>query len=85
MRIIVLIGALALIGCEQHSATYTLYRSSATRGPAMRIHIATFDSKNGDEYNHENCEVARELFQRQPVVTVRYWCEMGRYSLVISN
>ena len=45
----------------------------------MRIHVATLDSKDGDEYNHENCEVARELFQRQPGVTVRYWCEMGRY------
>jgi hypothetical protein len=79
MRAIILLAALALVSCEQQSSTYTLYRSSATPGPAMRIHVALFDSKDGDEYNNENCSVARELFQKQPGVKVRYWCEKGRY------
>jgi hypothetical protein len=46
----------------------------------MRIHIATFDSKEGEEYNRENCELARSLFQAQPGVTVKFWYEKGRYS-----
>jgi len=47
-------------------------------GP-MRIHVATFDSDDGDKYNEENCRMAMELFQKQPGVKVRYWCEKGRY------
>lgn len=47
-------------------------------GP-LRIHVATFDSNDGDEYNRENCMTTMDLFQRQPGVKVRYWCEQGRY------
>jgi hypothetical protein len=45
----------------------------------MRIHIATFDAKDGDAYNRENCNLASKLYQGQPGVTVRFWCEKGRY------
>jgi hypothetical protein len=45
----------------------------------MRIHVATFDSNDGDEYNRENCQTTMDLFQSQPNVKVRYWCEKGRY------
>lgn len=64
MKVTVLL-AIILAGCATRTPTYTLYRSSVT-GP-MRIHIATFDSNDGIEYN------------RQPGVKVRYWCEKGRY------
>lgn len=74
---LVVLALLALAGCDTLTPTYTLYRSSTT-GP-MRIHVATFNSNDGVEYNRENCQVAMGLFQRQPGVKVRYWCEKGRY------
>jgi len=62
---------------------YTLYRTSPNiggiNGDGVRIHIATFDTTDGDAYNKENCEIAAALFQRQPNVRVRYWCELGTY------
>jgi len=52
----------------------------------MRIHIATFDSNEksfGSDtsylYNMENCELAARLFQAQPRVISRFWCEKGRF------
>ena len=63
----------------------TLYRSSTVIENA-RIHVATFDANertwvenNRFAYNWENCQIAAELFQKQPGVSVRYWCEKGRY------
>lgn len=68
-----------LAGCDMYSDdVYTLYRSSMT-GPNMRIHVASFDSKDGDQYNRENCEITQDLFIKQPGVAVRYWCEKGRF------
>jgi len=62
-------------------ATYTLYRSSATvGGKDMRIHVATFDTKDGAAYNRDNCDIAKGLFQKQPGITVNYWCERGYYN-----
>jgi len=62
-------------------STYTLYRSGATVGGAnMRIHVATFDATDGSTYNRDNCEIAKNLFQGQPEVTVTYWCERGHFS-----
>jgi len=60
------------------SNTYTLYRSSLVDG-SNRIHIASFDTKEGDRYNEENCRLAAELFQQQPGVRTRFYCEKGRY------
>jgi hypothetical protein len=60
---------------------YTLYRSSAViDGDKWRLHVATFDSTDGAEYNRDNCHVAVELFQAQPGVKVTYWCERGFFS-----
>lgn len=74
--------ALAIIGCrpQTHDETYTLYRNSVLKESA-RYHIATFDadSTNGIDYNRSNCEIARDLFQNQPGVETRFWCEKGRY------
>ena len=54
--------------------TYILYRNSET-DKNMRIHISSFNSNESDLYNRDNCEIARDLFQSQPGVRVKYWCE----------
>lgn len=69
-----------LAGCSADDAAYTLYRDSATDGlHAIRIHVASFDAVDGEEYNRENCELARQLFSGQEGVKVKFWCEKGRY------
>ena len=79
MKHIVIVLLLALTACEDnYYNTYTLYRGSKA-DPDLRIHIASFDTADGLAYNRENCEIAARLFQTQPGVTVRYWCEKGRY------
>ena len=76
-------GTIALlIGCDD-SNIYTLYRTSPTipqelHGEKARIHVATFDAAESEEYNRVNCETARDLFASQGV-SVRYWCEKGKY------
>jgi hypothetical protein len=63
---------------------YTLYRNSPTvgtiSGDDARIHVATFDAAEDKDYNKNNCETARDLFASQPGVTVRYWCEHGKFT-----
>ncbi len=44
--------------------------------------IATFDAKlkfkdGRFDYNWKNCVIARNLFQNQIGVEVKYWCEKG--------
>lgn len=79
---VVLTVGIGLVGCSGSSDdhVFTLYRTSPTaQGASMRLHVATFDSADGESYNSGNCEVARGLFQGQLGVTVRYWCEKGRF------
>ena len=57
---------------------HTLYRNSLT-DVNMRLHVATFDSADGDSYNRENCELAAKLFESQPGVKTKFWCEKGRF------
>lgn len=72
-------AAVILAGCGADDRTFTLYRASAL-DPNMRIHVASFDaSAEKEEYNRENCDTAAGLFRAQPGVTVKYWCEKGRY------
>jgi len=66
------------LGGAGDSETYTLYRDSLVQGIA-RVHVATFDTTGGETYNQENCTLAQELFQRQPGVAIRFWCEKGRF------
>jgi hypothetical protein len=74
-----IVAALLVSGCNQ-GEVFTLYRDSRTSGgEAMRIHVATFDADDGPDYNRGNCVIAQELFQGQPGVTARYWCEKGRF------
>ncbi len=72
------IAALTVAGCTNEGSTFTLYRNSALDA-SMRIHVASFDTGEGEDYNNENCEAARGLFQDQNGVSVRYWCEKGRF------
>jgi hypothetical protein len=75
---------LSVFGCKDESNIYTLYRNSPLDNN-MRLHIATFDSANeayggtSESYNKENCLLAVSLFQAQPNVVSRFWCEKGRY------
>lgn len=70
--------ALAVIACDARTSTYTLYRTSTAPG-VQRVHVATFDADDSDDYNQFNCFKAAELFAGRPSVAVRYWCEKGRY------
>jgi major membrane immunogen (membrane-anchored lipoprotein) len=71
--------AVLLSACStSESETYTLYRSSLADS-SLRIHVATFDARDGEAYNRENCQIAMDLFQKQPGVRVRYWCEKGKF------
>lgn len=65
------------------SDVYTLYRDSVVPG-IEKVHVATFDTSEGREYNRGNCMLARDLFQRQPGVKTNFWCEPGRATAVMS-
>jgi hypothetical protein len=71
-----LLVILFLSACSDN--TYTLYRTQV-RDENARTHVATFDAKDGEAYNMGNCQIAQELFQKQPGVTVKYWCEKDKY------
>ena len=83
MRLLLVLGALTLMcgtaACSGKD-TYTLYRNGAGTD-TLRIHVATFDADEEDDknYNHDNCEQARELFQLHPAQVSRFWCEQGTY------
>ena len=69
---------MALSACDSSNNHFTLYRNSVTN-ESMRIHVATFDSADGNEYNMSNCRIAEELFQKQDGVKTKFWCEKGRF------
>lgn len=75
-----LVGLALFGGCSPGGDTYTLYRNSVGN-PQMRLHIASFDAAEGGVagYNNENCNLAASLFQAQPGVKTRFWCEKGPY------
>lgn len=71
--------AIVLLGCgASDSSSFTLYRNSIL-DENMWIHVATFDAKDGDKYNKENCDQAQELFQNQLAVKTKFWCEKGSF------
>jgi hypothetical protein len=75
----VLVTALAACSQVGDSQVFTLYRASPFGGDSARVHVATFDSRDGVQYNRQNCDIAAQLFGSQPGVLVRYWCEPGRF------
>jgi hypothetical protein len=83
-RVALFIIMLCITACNEQSATYTLYRNSPLeQDPSspdyMRVHIASFNTLEGEEYNRANCESAKELFQNQTGVLSKFWCEKGTY------
>ena len=74
----VIVLATSSVACSGHD-TYTLYRNSVGADSA-RIHVATFDAAEPGDYNRQNCEQARELFQAQTAIKTRFWCEKGRFA-----
>ena len=72
-----LVALVALASCGNGNA-YTLYREGRFGGPG-RVHIATFDASESDEYNWHNCEYVVERIMAEPGVTERHWCERGRF------
>ncbi|MEO8337450.1 MAG: hypothetical protein ABI664_20905 [bacterium] len=83
MRTSLLLGTILVIGATTACGgndTYTLYRNGVAQD-TLRIHVATFDADEEDDknYNHDNCEQARELFQLHPAQVSRFWCEKGTY------
>ena len=80
---ILLSCALPVLAYDTKSDIYTLYRSSPLNAN-MRIHIATFDSKEKnldglESYNMYNCNLAASLFQAQQGVVSKFWCEKGKF------
>ncbi len=75
MKKIILIISIFLSACS-HNEPYTLYRNSVM-DEFERIHVATFDAKEGEKYNQENCDIAKDLFQKQDGVLTKFWCEKG--------
>jgi hypothetical protein len=77
MKKLLLFITVFIASCSQ-SDTYTLYRNSVT-DEKMRIHVASFNSSDGDNYNQGNCKIAQELFQKQDGAKTKFWCEKGSF------
>lgn len=75
---LMLVSTTLLIACGNSDSSYTLYRNSPI-DEHMRIHVATFNAKDGHDYNMSNCQTAQELFQNQKGVTAKFWCEKGNF------
>ncbi len=84
VKLLFVVFALAafIVGCSGSGASenqsFVLYRNSVT-DENMRIHVASFDAAEGEQYNRGNCEQAQLLFQNQPGVKTKFWCEKGRF------
>jgi len=79
LRILFLLSFVVLMaGCDSGSNTFTLYRNSVT-DENMRIHVASFNAADGEAFNRGNCEQAQQLFQGQPGVKTKFWCEKGTF------
>ena len=77
-----LVSAMAVFGCSDAAdPTYTLYRNSSL-DPALRVHVATFDTSEGgavNPYNRLQCEEIAELMTENDSEQKRWWCERGRF------
>lgn len=82
IKLLFYVAFIALSACssnwEDDGSIFTLYRNSVTNDN-MRIHVATFDASEDESYNRGNCEQAHLLFQSQPGVKTKFWCDKGRF------
>lgn len=58
--------------------TYNLYRNSPVISES-EVLIASFNAKERAEYNRDNCEIARDLFQSQQGIVTRFWCNKASF------
>lgn len=63
----------ASCGVFMAPGSYRLYRTSLVPSDPLVL-VATFDSPQGEAFNRENCETARQLFQAQPGIVTRFVC-----------
>lgn len=81
-KLFLYVAPIVLSACSLSGASdmqiFTLNRNSVTN-ENMRIHVATFDASEDEAYNRGNCEQAQLLFQAQPDVKTKFWCEKGRF------
>lgn len=79
-KVFILFFLCNLISCSSinESEVYTMYRNS-TLNSGLRIHVATFDTKEGEKYNRINCEDSSKLRMSQHGVVTKFWCEKGYY------
>ncbi len=75
MKKMIILISLFLQACSQ-SDSYTLYRNSIA-DEFERIHVASFNAKEDEKYNQENCDIAKDLFQKQDGIKTKFWCEKG--------
>jgi hypothetical protein len=78
LRTLLPLLVVSVVGCSSDSETFTLYRNSVT-DENMRVHVASFNASDGEAYNKGNCEQAQQLFQAQPGVKTKFWCEKGAF------
>jgi hypothetical protein len=78
LRTLLALLVVSVVGCSSDSKTFTLYRNSVT-DENMRVHVASFNASDGEAYNKGNCEQAQQLFQAQPGVKTKFWCEKGAF------
>ena len=79
------------VNSTDDTSVYALVRGSGAdllapdpSRPPLRILVATFDNSEGTAaqaaaVNGNNCARAAEMFMAQPGVSVRFWCEQGRF------
>lgn len=92
MSKLVLTLSILLVACgNTPDDTYTLYRNN-NYVDMPRIHVATFDTTEGEKYNEGSCRNVQNLlneqlkeedshnrFMLQEGVIRRFWCEKGIY------
>ena len=72
-------GAYADIGIKTpEEKVYTLDRDSILL-EGERIHFATFDANDTEQYNKDNCLSTADLIMKLPNLQEKYWCENGYY------
>jgi hypothetical protein len=74
------LAGLALAGCERpvpDGEVATLYRQSVVG--MERVHLATFDARDGRNFNWLNCSATAESLNARDDTLVPYWCEQGRF------
>lgn len=76
MALILACSGLLLTGCKDNDSGYTLYRESEVAGD-KRLHVATFDSFYGADFNEKNCEATAIMFHEK--AKLKFWCEKGPY------